>query len=104
MSTASKDRAYLAGETMQTVNFNCSFCGKLMAVGLNLLGRNVRCPHCKQVIQAPVAAKPPSPVQANSQSPTQAQESQESIFGEMPDEDVFGTRVPQVQMPTEVVR
>src|SRR5947209_7491787 len=46
------------GRTMQTVNFNCPFCGKLMAVGLNLLGRNVRCPHCKQVVQAPANAGP----------------------------------------------
>jgi DNA-directed RNA polymerase subunit RPC12/RpoP len=41
---------------MQTVNFNCSSCAKTMAVGLNLLGRNVRCPHCKQVIQAPASS------------------------------------------------
>jgi hypothetical protein len=44
---------------MQTVNFNCPHCGNLMAVGTNLLGRNVRCPHCKQVVQAPAAAGEP---------------------------------------------
>ena len=92
---------------MQTLNFNCSHCGKLMAVGLNLLGRNVRCPHCKQVVQAPATAGPPAapptmPAQ-QLQLPTPPRESHESIFGEVHDDDVFGTRQPKVQMPVEPV-
>ena len=92
---------------MQTVNFNCTFCGKLMAVGINLLGRNVRCPHCKQVVQAPASAGPsgaPAPVarrEAQFQMPSQPTESHESIFGEAHEDDLFGTRQPKVTMPTE---
>lgn len=47
---------------MQTVKFSCAQCGKPMAVGSDLLGKQVRCPHCKQVIVAPAtAAAPPVP-------------------------------------------
>ena len=93
---------------MQTVNFNCSFCGKLMAVGTNLLGRNVRCPHCKQVLQAPATAgavspaSPPPPKEPAFEQPTVGMpplESPESIFGEVHDEDLFGTRMPKVSFP-----
>jgi len=98
---------------MQTVNFNCSHCKKLMAVGMNLLGRNVRCPHCKQVVMAPataggpVAPSPPvalqtmTPAEPNLPTFVKPQESHESIFGEVHDEDVFGTRQPKVQMPSD---
>ncbi|MCE9530864.1 MAG: hypothetical protein K8T89_07040 [Planctomycetes bacterium] len=96
---------------MQTVNFNCSNCQKLMAVGMNLLGRNVRCPHCKSVVQAPATAgpakQPPPPTVApptvvpTMSVPVKPQESHESIFGEVHDDDVFGTRPPKVKMPTE---
>jgi DNA-directed RNA polymerase subunit RPC12/RpoP len=92
---------------MQTVNFNCSHCGKLMAVGLNLLGRNVRCPHCKQVVLAPASAVPsaPPPPQVSSELsfnlPAKPKESHESIFGEVHDDDVFGTRQPKVHVPVE---
>jgi phage FluMu protein Com len=94
---------------MQTVNFNCPHCGNLMAVGTNLLGRNVRCPHCKQVVRAPAGPgeapappaappmTPPPPPQAplpsfNVPKPT---EHHESIFGERHDEDVFGSEPPK---------
>lgn len=40
---------------MQTVNFQCGLCGKLMAVGTEFLGRLVRCPHCQQAVLAPAA-------------------------------------------------
>src|SRR6516162_7345418 len=90
---------------MQTHNFNCSHCGKLMAVGLNLLGRNVRCPHCKQVVQAPASVGPPIAPTTNQgpsfNLPGPVQESHESIFGEVHDDDVFGTRQPKVQLPAE---
>jgi phage FluMu protein Com len=98
---------------MQTVNFNCSFCGKLMAVGTNLLGRNVRCPHCKQVLQAPATAgsavlpgPPPAKDRAFDQPTvnTSPLESPESIFGEVHDEDLFGTRLPKVSLPSPTAK
>ena len=46
---------------METVNFQCGHCGKLMGVGQNLLGQQVRCPHCQQIVLAPVADAPPAP-------------------------------------------
>src|SRR5947209_2691562 len=52
---------------MLTVNFQCGACGKLMAVGVDFLGQQVRCPHCQQVVIAPGArpatapAPPPTP-------------------------------------------
>src|SRR5208282_1308015 len=45
---------------MQTVNFLCGHCGKLMAVGSDYLGQQVRCPHCQQVVLAP--SVPPAPI------------------------------------------
>jgi hypothetical protein len=93
---------------MQTVNFNCPHCGNLMAVGTNLLGRNVRCPHCKQVLRAPAAPgwapvqpapAPPAPL-PTFDVPRPA-EHHESIFGERHDEDVFGSDPPKPTMPPE---
>ncbi len=40
----------------QRVTFKCGACGNLMAVGVELCGRPVRCPHCQQVIQVPSSA------------------------------------------------
>jgi hypothetical protein len=51
---------------MQTVNFTCGHCGKLMAVEQHLLGQQVRCPHCQQVVEAPAATPPAPPVPAES--------------------------------------
>jgi hypothetical protein len=96
---------------MQTVNFNCPHCGNLMAVGTNLLGRNVRCPHCKQVVRAPAAPgeplvqNPAPPVSTPAPPPTpkfdlpQTVEHHESIFGERHDEDVFGSEPPKPTLP-----
>jgi len=96
---------------MQTVNFHCPHCGNLMAVGTNLLGRNVRCPHCRQVVRAPAApGEPPAP-SAPAPAPPPRQpgvpsfnvprptEAHESIFGERHDEDVFGSEPPKPRMP-----
>jgi hypothetical protein len=56
---------------MQTVNFQCGACGKLMAVGVEFLGQQVRCPHCQQVVIAPAASAPaPAPGSAGA-SPSQ---------------------------------
>ena len=92
-----------------------------MAVGMNLLGRNVRCPHCKAVVQAPTAAgepmsspgivrtpvkppepKPPEPNFAplpQFKLPEKDTEAPESIFGEVHDEDLFGSEPPKPTMP-----
>jgi hypothetical protein len=92
---------------MQTVNFNCPHCGNLMAVGPNLLGRNVRCPHCKQVVRAPAGPSdipappmtPPPPPRPPTNLPSfnvpTPTEHHESIFGERHDEDVFGSEPPK---------
>ena len=39
--------------TAQTQTFPCPFCGRRMGIGIELLGKHVRCPHCKQVVLAP---------------------------------------------------
>src|SRR4051794_37278170 len=45
---------------MSVVKFNCSHCQRLMAVGPDLFGRSVRCPHCQGVVVAPTFAAAPS--------------------------------------------
>ena len=40
---------------MQTVNFQCGHCGKLLAVQRQHLGQQVRCPSCQQIVVAPTA-------------------------------------------------
>lgn len=91
---------------MQTVQFNCPHCNNPMAVGLNLLGRNVRCPHCKAVIQAPASANapaptPPAPPKPEAPAFQPTRQEYDSIFGETHDEDVFGSRkkASSVEMP-----
>ncbi|HEX3152351.1 MAG TPA: hypothetical protein VHR66_30030 [Gemmataceae bacterium] len=85
-----------------------------MAVGTNLLGRNVRCPHCKQVVRAPAAPgeapsihapqapvpTPPLPAPGPQFNVPVHTEHHESIFGEAHDEDVFGTQHLKPTMPT----
>ncbi len=99
---------------MQTVNFQCGHCGKLMAVGVEFLGQQLRCPHCQQVVLAPAAnahaapAPPPAPFPATEPPPAPAPP--ENPFGSLttdqparPDdtfrmlsvnanEDIFNTR------------
>ncbi len=41
------------------VTFPCPFCGRRMGVPAELVGKQVRCPHCKQVVTAPVTAGTP---------------------------------------------
>lgn len=103
---------------MQTHHFPCPFCGRKMGVGVELLGRKVRCPHCKQVVLAPTApaapaaaaavpaaAMPLPPPPAAPPAPTPPvpddlpvfnlpkREAAESIFGETAEEgdDLFGS-------------
>src|SRR5438034_7955255 len=56
---------------MSTHTFPCPFCGRRMGVGTELLGKAVRCPHCKQTVHAPTAggtaanvSPPPPPAPA----------------------------------------
>src|SRR6516225_5521737 len=53
---------------MQTVQFQCGHCGSLMGVGVDLLGQQVRCPTCQQIVTAPASAAPapPEPVSSDS--------------------------------------
>jgi len=47
---------------MQAITFQCGNCTKLMAVADNLLGQQVRCPHCQQVVVVPGSAPSASPI------------------------------------------
>jgi hypothetical protein len=109
---------------MPTQTFPCPFCGKKMGVGIELLGKKVRCPHCNQILVAPAPVAtavpvvepapqppppPPPPPEPIAELPTfnlPTQEARESIFGETEEEsdDVFSSsdnkhRVPE--MPAE---
>ncbi len=115
---------------MTPTTFPCPFCGRKMGVGPELLGRKVRCPHCKQVILAPVpappVASPPAPAVPPPPLPTitpptmtglppelpqfnvPRREAQDSIFGESQEEgdDLFGgggkARTPVPELPPPV--
>jgi hypothetical protein len=99
---------------MQTVNFQCGNCHNLMAVGSEFLGRQVRCPHCQQVVLAPAPTPPAPPPLAPgllpplSDSPFEVASGNapanehESIFAEAPSDDLFGGEAkPVVEMPPE---
>jgi hypothetical protein len=77
---------------MQTVNFQCGHCNNLMAVTTENLGRQVQCPHCRQIVVAPASADPsPSPPPAFSTDPTAEPE---SIFSPPASEDLFDSPAP----------
>lgn len=106
---------------METITFPCPHCRNVMAVGTNLIGRNVRCPHCQAVIQAPTQSPPPAPpppvmvqpppppppppppgqtdFQFAPPMPHEPVESHESIFGEVHTEEVFAREPPRPAMP-----
>jgi hypothetical protein len=101
---------------MQTVNFQCGNCGNLMAVGMEFLGQQVRCPHCQQVVVAPAQAGPePTPASTGNPfvGPASGQfeptftppREPESIFGPSESEDLFGgaTAAPRIEMPSHPV-
>jgi hypothetical protein len=82
---------------METVEFNCERCGKLMAVGLVDQGMPVECPHCHATVQAPAPPEPPVP---EFRVPTRAE--QESIFTPQEEsvDDLFGADAgPRLEMP-----
>src|SRR5580700_10530438 len=68
---------------MNNIQFKCGQCGNLMAVGPALLGKQVRCPHCRQVVLAPTsipAAPAPQPAPAGPSFPETPPVENESIF------------------------
>jgi hypothetical protein len=82
---------------MAVIKFPCSLCQKLMAVGPELTGRRVRCPHCHQVIVALTAA--PVPASEDPFQFTKSTDGQDNIFGEAADDDPFGNPSKPVFQP-----
>lgn len=85
---------------MQTVQFQCGHCGKLMGVGSAHLGQQVRCPHCQQVVVAPSSAAPPELAET---IPSPAAGEAEDIFAPPEaSDDLFGrSETPRIEMPPE---
>lgn len=87
---------------MDTVNFNCNHCGKLMAVSKDHVGMQVQCPHCQGVVQAP-APTPAAVTTPESPLPPENKpaEPPESIFAPAPEgSDIFGqSSKPRLEMP-----
>lgn len=92
---------------MATHTFPCPFCGRRMGVGAEYLGKLVRCPHCKQTVQAPAtpdaapaATAAPAPLPAPPPEPpspmfkVQKREGADSIMGdpEESDDEVFSSQ------------
>jgi len=98
---------------METVNFQCGHCRQVLAVSKEHLGQQVRCPHCQQVVVAPLPSpppeQPPAPVPLfpdTLEMPYRsAPEEYESIFSAPTEsEDLFGGHPSgRVEMPQEVV-
>jgi hypothetical protein len=94
---------------MQTVNFQCGHCGNLMAVALEYLGQQVRCPHCQQVVIAPATDQPapeaPQP-QPLPEPPFSASHESEDIFNQNRESDdaLFGSaQGPGLEIPVEPI-
>jgi hypothetical protein len=83
---------------MDTVNFPCGHCGKLMAVTPDSLGKQVRCPHCQEVVTAPATVGEPLAV---CPPPAPDGTERESIFAAPePSDDLFGLTAPR--QPLEI--
>ena len=84
---------------METVQLQCGSCKKLMAIGVEHLGGQVRCPHCQAVVQTPAPAKLP----ASALSDPDATQ-REGLFADPdPTEAVLGgSPAPRVQAPAPV--
>ena len=95
-----------AGLEMQTVNFQCGHCGNLMAVGVEHLGQQVRCPHCQQVVIAPASAVTTPPAAESAPAPDAAENpfahirDSEDIFHQPRDTDdaLFGSEGPRLEL------
>lgn len=69
---------------MNPLTFPCPRCAKRLGVGLELAGKSVRCPHCREVVVAPGAATAPEPDLLMTPGP---RESAESIFADPEESD-----------------
>ena len=89
---------------MQTVQFQCGHCGKLMGVGSEHLGQQVRCPHCQQIVVAPLptAAPPPGLTETFLHEPSPRAEHEDIFSPPEASDDLFGrSEAPRIEMPPE---
>jgi len=75
---------------MPAVTFQCGNCKNLLAVEDRLLGQQVRCPHCQQVLVAPTPGRLP-PTEARSSELGSIQPSPSAELGPIWDEFPSGT-------------
>src|SRR5262249_49068749 len=69
------------GLSMQTLIGACQQCGKEMDIATEFPGMEVRCPHCQQLVLAPVAVPAALPAEATSSNdPAPVARSSDSIF------------------------
>lgn len=87
---------------MQTVNFQCGGCGKLMGVSAQYLGQQVRCPHCQQVVVAPAAQSPEPRTEVDPQ-PFQNLGAHEDIFHTRSETEdaLFANEAPRLEIPRD---
>jgi DNA-directed RNA polymerase subunit RPC12/RpoP len=83
---------------MQTVQFQCGHCGKLMGVGSDHLGQQVRCPHCQQIVVAPSAD--PVPATTEPFLPHAAGDHEDIFAPNDGGDDLFGrNETPRIEIP-----
>lgn len=101
---------------MQPVQFQCGHCGKAMAVGSEHLGQQVRCPHCQQIVVAPLPPSAPVPAGSGAEVPPPGLTETilhvpappgdgEDIFSQTDvSEDLFGhIEAPRIEMPPDTL-
>jgi phage FluMu protein Com len=87
---------------METVQLQCGHCRKLIAIRVEHMGTQVKCPHCQQVVQTPPPATPPAAAPADlppapnldihqPESIFAGAESSDSLLGDLPG--------PKVELP-----
>jgi phage FluMu protein Com len=90
---------------METVQLQCGSCNKLMAISTQHLGVQVRCPHCKAVVQAPPRPPAPSaespPPEIAAPPPVEPRDVESIFTPAEPSDDLFdaGPQRPLVEMP-----
>jgi phage FluMu protein Com len=85
---------------METVQLQCGHCKKVMAISVEHLGAQVKCPHCQGLVQTP----PPAPL-VESPIPNMDLNQRESIFAGMEASDaVLGeSAAAKVELPSPPV-
>jgi phage FluMu protein Com len=79
---------------METIQLQCGHCRKVMAISVEHLGGQVKCPHCQGVVQTPAPAGAPVPnmeLNTHRESIFAGSEASDSVIGE--------TAAPKVEMP-----